>query len=91
MSQDDQVASGVWRLLEELYLDAANEQITGYYVGPSETEKHATLLAFADTQAAMSKRWAAIVGNLRSVGLIPEEVAQRSPVTPGGHRRPATT
>jgi hypothetical protein len=69
MLPQEPVADGVWRLLEELYLDAANQQITGKYAGLSESEKHATLLAFADTQAATSKRWAAIVGDLRSVGL----------------------
>ena len=69
MSPEDPVAGGVWRLLEELYLDTANEQTTGEYAGLSETEKHATLLAFADTQAARSKRWAEIVVDLRSAGL----------------------
>jgi hypothetical protein len=69
MSPDDQNASGVWKLLEELYLDAANKQITGKYAGLSKAKKHATLLAFADAQATTSKRWATIVGDLRSMGL----------------------
>jgi hypothetical protein len=63
------VASGGWRLLEELYLDSANKRIADEYAKLSESEKHATLLAFADTQAAVSKRWAMIVEDLRVVGL----------------------
>jgi hypothetical protein len=69
MSPEDPVAGGVWRLLEELYLEAANKQTMDKYDGLSEAKKHATLLAFADAQAATSKRWAAIVWDLRSVGI----------------------
>jgi hypothetical protein len=69
MVPQDPLASSVWRLLEELYLDAANEQATSKYAGLDQNDKHSTLLAFAQTQAAVSKRWAAIVGDLRSVGL----------------------
>jgi hypothetical protein len=69
MLPQEPVADGVWRALEELYLDSANKQATSKYAGLTETDKHATLLAFAQTQAAVSKRWAAIVGDLRSVGL----------------------
>jgi hypothetical protein len=90
MSPEDPVASGVWRLLEELYLDSANKRTTDEYAKLSETEKQATLLAFADTQAAVSKRWAVIVGDLRSVGLKRDDAAKRSPVTQVGNRRPAT-
>jgi hypothetical protein len=69
MSPEDPAAGGVWRLLEELYLDTANKQTTDKYAGLNEAKKHATLLAFADAQAATSKRWAAIVWDLRSVGI----------------------
>jgi hypothetical protein len=87
MSSDDPIASGVWRLLEELYLDAADKRTTGKYAGLGEAEKQKTLLAFADTQAAVSKRWATIVGDIRSVGL-KQDAALRSPVTPDEHHRP---
>jgi hypothetical protein len=69
MLPQDPGASGAWRLLEGLYLDSANKQTTGKYAGLSENEKHTTHLAFADTQAAVSKRSAVIVEDLRAVGL----------------------
>ena len=69
MSPNDQSANGVWRLLEELYLDSAGGQEIDDYASLDEDKKHATLLAFADTQATTSKRWAAIVADLRVVGL----------------------
>jgi hypothetical protein len=69
MLPQDPVAGSVWRLLEELYLDSADKQAVSKYAGLSETEKHSTLSAFADAQAAKSKRWAAIAGDLRSIGL----------------------
>jgi hypothetical protein len=40
------VAYGVWRLLEELYLDSASKQGASEYAGLSETEKHTTLKDF---------------------------------------------
>jgi hypothetical protein len=69
MLPQDPVAGGVWRLLEELYLDAADKLAASKYAGLSETEKYSTLLAFADAQAATSKRWATIAGDMRSIGL----------------------
>ena len=69
MLPQDPAASGVWRLLEELYLQTATKLSAAEYAKLSETEKHATLLAFADTQAAVSRRWAMIVEDLRVVGL----------------------
>ena len=69
MLPQDPFASGVWQLLEELYLDSASNQDTDKYVALSDSAKKATLLAFADTKAAVSKRWAAIVADLRVVGL----------------------
>jgi hypothetical protein len=59
----------VWDLLEQLYLDCANKKSSDDYAKQSESEKQATLLAFADAQATLSKRWAAIVADLRIVGL----------------------
>jgi hypothetical protein len=88
MLPQDPFASGVWQLLEELYLDSANKRVASEYAGLSEAEKQTTLLAFANTQAAVSKRWAAIVVDLRSVGLKIEDAAKRSPVTPDDHHRP---
>jgi hypothetical protein len=69
MSPNDQSANGVWHLLEQLYLDSASGQESDAYAGLSGDEKRVTLLAFANAQAATSKRRAAIVGNLRFVGL----------------------
>lgn len=63
------VASGVWRLLEQVYLDAASELDACNYASLSETEKRATLLAFADTKSTVSKRWASIVADLRAIAL----------------------
>ena len=84
------LASGVWRLLEELYLDSANKRTDDEYSKLSEAEKQKTLLAFADTQAAVLKRWAAIAVDLRSVGLKLEDAAKQSPVTPDEHRQSVT-
>jgi hypothetical protein len=69
MLPQDLAAGSVWRLLEELYLDAADKQAASKYADLSVTEKHSILLAFADAQAATSKRWATIAGDLRSIGL----------------------
>jgi hypothetical protein len=69
MLPQDPAAGSVWRLLEELYLDAADKPAASKYADLSETEKHSILLAFADAQAATSKRWATIAGDLRSIGL----------------------
>jgi hypothetical protein len=69
MIRQAHIPSSVWELLEQLYLDSTNKQGSDDYAKQSECEKHATLLAFADAQAAVSKRWAAIVEDLRVVGL----------------------
>ena len=69
MLLQSQVPSTVWELLEQLYLESGNKQGIDDYAKQSETEKHATLLAFADAQATVSKRWAAIVTDLRIVGV----------------------
>jgi hypothetical protein len=69
MSPSDQNAFGVWNLLEQLYLDSRDDQGKANYAKLSDEEKRVTLLEFADTQAVVSKRWAAIVGDLRVVGL----------------------
>jgi hypothetical protein len=63
------VASDVWRLLEKLDFASANKLDAGNYVSSSQTEKRATLLAFAEKQVALSKRWAEIVADLRFIGL----------------------
>jgi hypothetical protein len=69
MSPDDQNATGVWNLLEQLYLDSEASNTKANYANLSDDEKRTILLEFADRQAAVSKRWAGIVGNLRSIGL----------------------
>jgi hypothetical protein len=63
------VAYGVWRLLEELYLDSASKQGASEYAGLSETEKRTTLKDFAKRQATISKRWSHILQNLLSANL----------------------
>ena len=64
MSEYDPAAENVWRLLEELYQDAANQQAKAKYAGSSDAEKRAILVEFATRQAATSKRWAAILRDL---------------------------
>lgn len=63
------VPSGAWRLLEELYLDAANKQAADQYASLSETEKRATLKDFTKRQAVTSKRWSHILQNILSADL----------------------
>jgi hypothetical protein len=63
MLPQDPLASGVWRLLEELYLESASKRTDDEYAKLSEAEKQKTLLAFANAQVTVSKRWAAIVGD----------------------------
>ncbi len=65
----DQAVSGVQQLLEELYLESASERTRREYANLSENEKQMALLDFAKKQATSSKRWAAIVQDLRSLGL----------------------
>jgi hypothetical protein len=67
--QHHPVAHVVWRLLEDLYLDAANKQAAGEYACLSETDIRATLIGFAKRQAVTSKRWSGILQDLLSAGL----------------------
>jgi hypothetical protein len=69
MLPQDRLASGVWRLLEELYLLSASKRTDDEYSKLSEAEKQKTLLAFANAQVTVSKRWAAIVADVRSLGI----------------------
>jgi hypothetical protein len=69
MLPQDPLASGVWRLLEELYLLSASKRTDDEYSKLSEAEKQKTLLAFANAQVTVSKRWAAIVADVRSLGI----------------------
>ena len=70
MMPKDPLASGVWRLLEELYLESASKRTDDEYSKLSEAEKQKTLLVFANTQVTVSKRWAEIVAELRIVALV---------------------
>jgi hypothetical protein len=64
------IAGGVWRLLEELFLDAASKQAAGQYASLSETEKRTILRDFTKRQAVTSKkRWSHILQNLLSADL----------------------
>ena len=69
MSPNDQSTSGVWNLLEQLYLDSAGGQGSTNFAGLTDEEKKTILVQFANEQAAVSKRWAAIIADLRLVGL----------------------
>ena len=64
-----QIANNIWRLLEDLYLDSANEQCGAKFASANEIEKRAILKDFAKTQACASKRWSQIVQNLLAVDL----------------------
>ena len=69
MSPHNQSTDGVWNLLEQLYLDSADGKAKTNYARLSDEERKTTLLQFADSQAAVSKRWAEIVHDLRIIGL----------------------
>jgi hypothetical protein len=69
MSVQPQIASNVWRLLEELYLDFADDKTTAEYVSADEIAKRSILKDFARRQAATSKRWSQILQNLLSAEL----------------------
>jgi hypothetical protein len=69
MSPHNQSTDGVWNLLEQLYLDSADSQGKANYTKLSDEERKTILLQFADAQAAVSKRWAEIVHDLRIIGL----------------------
>jgi hypothetical protein len=68
MLLQDPVADRVWRLLEEAYLDSGNQRPRERYGSLSEPDKRTALLEFANDQALISKRWASIDQDLRSVG-----------------------
>jgi hypothetical protein len=63
------VASGVWRILEEIYLDAASEQVACDYASLSDADKRTALKEFTKRQAVTSKRWSQILQNLLSADL----------------------
>jgi hypothetical protein len=65
-----QIPSSVWDLLEQLYLGSANGQNGDGYASLTDDEKRAILRDFAKEQAAVSKRWAAIVGDLQIIALV---------------------
>jgi hypothetical protein len=62
----EHLGDGVLRLLEEAYLDAASAQARIEYSRLGDGEKRPVLLAFAESQAERSQRWAGIVRDLRS-------------------------
>jgi hypothetical protein len=66
--QDPVADSKVRRLLEEAYFDSGNQRLRERYGFLSEPDKRTALLEFANEQALKSKRWAAIVQDLRSAG-----------------------
>jgi hypothetical protein len=70
MSQSDHFAHGAWRMLEDLYLDSESINAKREYSELSETERRATLLAFANRQAVSSTRWARIASGIRAIELI---------------------
>jgi hypothetical protein len=69
MSLQPQIPLSVWDLLEQLYFDSANGRDRDNYDGLTDNEKRKVLKDFAKEQAAGSKRWAAIVEDLRVVSL----------------------
>jgi hypothetical protein len=64
-----QIANNIWQLLEELYLDFANEQCTAEFARANEIEKRTILKEFTRRQSATSKRWSQILQNLLSAEL----------------------
>ena len=69
MLRQTSIAGGVWRLLEELYTDAASKQAADQYASLSETEKRTILRDFTKRQVVTSKRWSQILQNLLSADL----------------------
>ena len=69
MLPQNQIRTGVWDLLEQIYLGSANCRDSGGYAGLTDDEKRAILKDFAKEQAAGSKRWANIAQNLLSAEL----------------------
>jgi hypothetical protein len=97
MLPQDQVATGVWQLLEQIYVDSAGDADRSSYSLLSDDEKRAILTEFAKKQAAGSKRWTDITHNLLSAELnqynyqtLDESLCDSA--APGPHRphRPAT-
>jgi hypothetical protein len=61
MSKQGKATTPIWTMLEELYLDSANQQAKSKYASSSDAEKWAILVGLATSQAIMAKRWAAIL------------------------------
>jgi hypothetical protein len=61
----DQIASGVWQLLEAFYLESLSERAQCGYARLDDPEKWSTLIEFAKAQAAHSTRWAEMVRDLQ--------------------------
>lgn len=62
-------ANGVWKLLEESYLESAGDLIRIRYATWAENDRRTALIDFAKTRALQSKRWAEILRNLQSAEL----------------------
>jgi hypothetical protein len=69
MQPPAQIPLSVWDLLEKIYLDSADSKGKANYATLSDEEKRAALSGFADKQATVSKRWAAIVADLRAIAI----------------------
>jgi hypothetical protein len=63
----DQIASGVWQLLEAFYLESLSERAQRKYACLDDSEKWTTLIEFAKDQAAHSTRWAEITRDLYTI------------------------
>ena len=69
MQPPAQSTSGVWELLEQLYLDSTARQAKANYATLTDEEKRAILKDFAKEQSVKSSRWANIAQNLLSAEL----------------------
>jgi hypothetical protein len=69
MLPQNQIRTGVWDLLEQIYLGSANCRDSGGYAGLTDDEKRAILKDFTKEQAVKSPRWAVIARNLLSAEL----------------------
>ena len=69
MLPQTQIPTGVWELLQQLYLEPLDNQAKGAFACLSEVEKRTILKDFAKKQAVGSKRWANIAMNLLSADL----------------------
>jgi hypothetical protein len=63
----DEIASGVWQLLEAFYLESLSERAQREYARLDESEKWTTLIEFAKDQATRSTRWAEITRELEII------------------------